>query len=122
ALDVPAGATVPPGARPAWLVDGARLPEQKIERVLLAWVIRVGAPLGGEPDHLLATEPAQAAVIGDTTHPKINVVVAPVGMALRLERAHQPDDLRDRLARLREDVGGQHVERRHVAFVNGGFL
>src|SRR3979411_3333262 len=95
-LDVPARSPLAPGTLPARLVRRARLPEDEIERVLLARVIRISAALGRQLDHLLATEPAKAAIVGDTAHAEIDVALSPVGVALRLELAHQLDDLRNR--------------------------
>src|SRR4030081_3139221 len=106
ALDMPAWAAHAPGALPARFARRACLPEHEIERVLLAWVIRIGASLRGERHHLLAAQPAQAAVVGDTPHAEIDVAVALVGVALRLQPDNQGNDLRDRLAGPGEDVGG----------------
>src|SRR2546422_6542290 len=44
-LDVPARASFSPRTRPARFVGRTFLPEQEIERVLLAWGVRVGAAL-----------------------------------------------------------------------------
>src|SRR5260370_4673433 len=122
ALDVPAGTSIAPGTLPARFARNACLPEHEVERVLLAWILRIAAALGRELDHLLTTEPAEATVIDNASHPEIDVAVALVGVALRLEPGDQRDDLRNRLARFGEHVGGQHVESLHVALVEGGFL
>src|SRR6516165_11160848 len=39
-LDMPAGATRTPGTWPGWFAGSLRLPEYKIERVLLARIVR----------------------------------------------------------------------------------
>src|ERR1700694_888965 len=122
ALDMPARAAHAPGAIPARFGRRACLPEHEIERVLLAGVIRIGASLRGERDHLLSTQPAQATVVGDAPHAEIDVAVALVGVALRLQPDDQRDDLWDRLAGPREDVGGQHIEGGHVLYIEGGLL
>src|ERR1700704_707816 len=98
AFDVPARAAHTPGTLPARFVRRARLPEQEIERVLLAWVIRIGASLPGQRDHLLPTQATQAAVVGDAPHAEIDVAIALVGMTLRLQPDDERDDLWDRLA------------------------
>src|SRR2546428_6222049 len=84
ALDVPARASISPGTGPARVVGRAFLPEQEIERVLLAWVVRVGAAFGGEPDHLVATQAAQTSVVRDAPHPEVHVASTLVGVALCL--------------------------------------
>src|SRR5205814_7624768 len=101
ALDVPAGASLSPGTGPVRFVWRTFLPEQEIERVLPARIVRIGAALGRKLDHLVATQPAQAAIVGDAAYPEVHVAAPPVGMALRLEPAHQRDDLRNRLTHLR---------------------
>src|SRR5260370_38105803 len=107
---MPARAAHAPGTLPVRFVRRACLPEHEIERVLLSWVIRIGAPLGGQRDHLLTTQPAQATVVGDAPDAEIDVAVALVGMALRLEPDDQRDDFRDRLAGRRPDGGGRATE------------
>src|SRR5437667_7845994 len=105
ALDVPARASFSPGTGPARFVGRTFLPEQEIERVLLARVVRVSAALGGELDHLIAAQAAQTSVVGDAAHPEVHVATSPVSVALCLDRAHQRDDLRDRLTHLRQYIG-----------------
>src|SRR5438552_11952727 len=105
ALDMPAGAAHAPGTLPAWLAKGAYLPEDEIERFLLARVIGICTSLRGQRDHLLKAQAAQATVIDDASDAEIDVTVALVGMALRLQLHDQRDDLRNRLAGPREDVG-----------------
>src|SRR5476649_538713 len=50
-LDVPAGATGPKNAVPAWLVVVLGPPEQGVERIALALAIRVAATLGAQREH-----------------------------------------------------------------------
>src|SRR5438067_7509040 len=83
ALDMPARPAHAPGTLPVWFARGAYLPEHQIERVLLARVLRICTSLRRERDHLLAAQPAQATVIGDTSDAEIDVALALVGMALR---------------------------------------
>src|SRR5260370_14625096 len=111
---MPARAAYPPGTLPARFIGRASLPEHEIERVLLPRVIRIGASLGGQPDHLLTTEPAQATIVRDAAHAEIDVALTLVGMALRLEPDDQLHDLRDRLACPGHHIGRQHVEGRQA--------
>ena len=46
ALDVPAGPARPERRRPGWLARTRRLPEQAVERVLLARAVGVAAAVG----------------------------------------------------------------------------
>src|SRR5438132_12936771 len=119
---MPARPAHAPGTLPVWFARGAYLPEHEIERVLLARVIRICTSLRRERDHLLAAQPAQATVIGDTSHAEIDVALALVGMALRFQSHDQRDDLWNRLARSREDIGREHVEGRHVVNIEGRFF
>src|SRR5207247_5409232 len=73
ALDVPAGASLSPGTGPVRFVWRTFLPEQEIKRVLLARIARIGAALGRKLDHLVATQPAQAAIVGDAVDPAVDV-------------------------------------------------
>src|SRR5205807_7834263 len=82
-LDVPARSPLTPRALPAGLVRRAGLPEHEIERVLLARVVRIGTVLRRQRDHLLATEPAEAAVVGDAAHAEIDMALSLVGVSLR---------------------------------------
>src|SRR5207244_4739608 len=82
ALDVPARASFSPGTGPARFVGRAFLPDQEIERVLLAGVVRVGAAFGGELDHLVATQAAQASVVGNAAHSKVHVATSVMAMAV----------------------------------------
>src|SRR2546430_15562523 len=122
ALDMPAGPAHAPGTFPARFAKGAYLPEDEIERVLLARVIWICPSLRGQRDHLRPAQPAQATVIGDASHAEIDVTVALVGMALRLQPYDERDDLRDRLAGSGEDIGSEHVEGRHVVHIDGGLF
>src|SRR5439155_3193209 len=107
---------------PARLVRRACLPEDEIERVLLTWVVWIGARLRRQRDHVLATQSAQAAVVGDTAHAEIDMALSLVSVSLRLEQAHQIDDLRYGLAGPGEHVWRPHVERSHVRLIEGGLL
>src|SRR5438270_13953006 len=65
ALDMPAGAAMPPGAVPARLVGLARppLPQREVERILFAWVVDVGVILlAGDFEHALTRQPGQLSV------------------------------------------------------------
>ena len=74
-LDVPSWSSLAPWGLPARLVRRAGLPEHEIQRVLLAWVVRIGATLRRQLDHLLATEPAEEPIVGDTAHTEVDVDV-----------------------------------------------
>ena len=114
ALDVPAGAAATERAVPRGLVRPLAAPHDAVERVLLALAVRVAAPLGEDPEHLLAGHPgllAERRVGGDG---EVQVVLDGVDRAGRLQPLDQLDDQRDGLDRPDVVRRRQHPQRRHV--------
>ena len=100
ALDVPAGAAHSPGAFPGGFAGFLRLPEGKVQRVLLDLVhAHARAAL-----QVLQVLPAQAAVAGEGADAVVHVALGFIGQALVDEPLDEGDDLRDVL-------GGAGVHR-----------
>ena len=61
ALHVPAGPPGPEARLPGRLARPLRPPDERVERVLLAWPVRVAAALGGQLGHLRDGQPGRGA-------------------------------------------------------------
>ena len=114
ALDVPTGTPRPPGRRPARLAAPRWLPEDEVERSPLARVVRVGAALSREAQHLLRAEPGEVPVPGQLGDLEIDPAVHRVGHAgIRDPRDpvnHGGNVLAGIGRRIhRQDVDGAHV-------------
>src|SRR4029077_8183136 len=111
ALDVPARPTRPPGRLP----DGVlallvRLPEREVAGILLQLVALgfLGRVVQGLVVPLAAGEPP---VVWERSDPKVDVAARGVGEPTVDEPVDQPDDLRNRLGRLRLVVGPAEAEQ-----------
>ena len=104
ALDVPAGTANSPRRLPervlAFLVP---LPEREIARILLERVLLLRF-------HLVGPLAGQPAVVGEAGDAVVDVALRLVGEAHGDELLDQGDDLRDRLGRLRLEVGPSEPE------------
>src|SRR5579884_1333038 len=82
ALDVPARAPRPPGAVPGRLAWHRRLPDWKVQRILLQRVVRVFRELAVDREHPRPVEPAERPVLRDARHPKVDGALANVCLSL----------------------------------------
>ena len=72
---------------PSWFVGERRLPKDEVERIALAGVVGMPAPLAGELDHLLARSMRELAVCGDLRDVEVRDAVGVVGEAAIGEHA-----------------------------------
>ena len=114
ALDVPAGPAPTEGGVPGGLTGALGLPEQAVERVLLAGPLRVPATLGEQGEHPVAAESGdrtEGRVVGDR---EVEVAVHVVDAADLLEQLDHVDHERDRLDGADVGVGREHAQCLHV--------
>jgi hypothetical protein len=114
ALDVPARPAAAEGRVPGRFAGPLGLPEQAVERVLLAWPVWVAAALAEDREHLRPVPPgdlAERRVGGDG---EVQVAVDVVRRAGPLQPLHHRDHERDRLDRAYVGVGRDHAQRLHV--------
>ena len=110
AFDMPARPAAPPGAVPARLLRGRRLPQYEIAGVAL-----IGRDLDTSAgDHLVAAAPRQLAVRWPRSDREQRVALGGIGMPGRDQPLDQRDHLRDVSGRARLDIRRQCAERRHV--------
>ena len=116
ALDMPARATLAPGAFPAWLARFGGLPHGEIEGIALAVfkTLAVGAQFAMAALHLIDVAVGKLAVFGERTNAEIHVALHLVGMALLDEGLYELDHLVDLFGGFRADIGVFNAGRAHV--------
>ena len=126
ALDVPAGTAAAQHGVPGGLAGSLRLPDQAVERVLLAGSVGVSATVGEDGHHLLAGpagDLAESRVPGDRevevrpARARRRNLVDASGRLQVLDHLHHE---RDRLDGAHVGVRREHAERLHVLAEQGG--
>ena len=120
ALDVPAGASVPPGAFPVGLAGLGSLPDREIGGILFQIVVHAAAQLAVSALKVVKVQMAQLAVAGVRLDAEIDVAVAGhIGVAGLHQILDDTDDLADMLGGAGAHGGGLDVQTVRVLDVLG---
>src|SRR5512132_4569086 len=119
ALQVPAGPAPAPGAVPPRLPRPAALPDDEVQRVALARVVGVAAPLGQQGALPVGTQPRQLTEPGEAGHVEEHGAVDHIGVAAVDQLAGQLDHGRDLPGGLGEHGRAGDVDGVHVPQVGG---
>ncbi len=113
-LDVPAGSSAAKGAVPAGLPRPLLLPDEAVERVALAWSLRVATVLRGQAQHVGATQPREFPEGRVGSDREVHVPADLVDGTVGLQPLDEVDDDGDRLHGAGKDVGRYHRQSAHV--------
>ena len=116
ALDMPAGASAPPGTVPARQIGCGRFPQHEIGRVLLVrgdFYARAG-------DHFVGRAARQLAVLRERRDIEQHMTFSRVSMVTGDQAFAHGDDLRDMRGGVGCDIGRIDPELRHIFGVGGG--